>query len=97
MDIVAFAPFRFSPADLNEFAKLASPKLAIGYWTGVERKTERSSDKILVKFHGVDRVLFSFERDKSGLYHMWYHDRDGLFEISKGKSAYECLSAWEKH
>ena len=43
----------------------------------------------------LDRPVFSFERDKRGLYRLFFNDRRGWYCIGTGESAGECLAVWK--
>lgn len=94
MAVVPFSVARFTPDDVTAFNEIAQPKLSRGLWAGVFRQSGRDFDRLSVTFPGVEEPVFSFERDRQGTYHLWYHDRAGSHSIGFGDSAGECLSVW---
>lgn len=95
MSVVQFSVARFTPDDVRSFNEIALPKLKRGLWAAVTRDTGPDFDRISVTFPGVEDPVFSFERDRRGQYHLWYHDRAGSHSIGFGETAEECLSVWQ--
>lgn len=95
MTVVAFSSARFTPADVGEWNAIALPKLQRGLWASVARQTSPEGDKLVVRFPNLDRPVFSFERDKRGLYRLFFNDRRGWYCIGTGESAGECLAVWK--
>ena len=94
MTVVAFCLSRFTPTDIAEFDSIAQNKLKRGLWSSVVRQSGPGYDLINIRFPGVEKPVFSFERDKQGTYNLWYHDRGGSHSIGYGETAAECLAVW---
>lgn len=94
MTVLAFSVARFTPADLDEFHAIALPRLEKGLWAGVARQSGRDFDRIVITLPGVDRAVFSFERDRHGMYALYFHDRGGSHRIGAGYTAAESLAVW---
>jgi hypothetical protein len=94
MNIVTFSPARFTPADIDEFSRVAEPKLRLGHWAAVVRETGRDFDRLHVMLPGVERPVFRFERDRQGCYSLSFNDRSGWYGIGAGASAADCLAIW---
>lgn len=93
--VIPFSIARFTPGDLAVWNRLADDKVRRGLWEPTLRETGRDHDRILVRFPGLDRPAFRFERDRQGQYHLCFNDRRGWHEIGVGNTADECLSVWD--
>jgi hypothetical protein len=94
MTVLAFSPSRLTPADLAAFRAIAEPNIERGLWHSIDRESSRDYDRLLIKLPVLHRVVFSFERDRAGLYHLYFHDEGGRYEIGTGRTAVDCLAIW---
>lgn len=94
MKIIPFTISRFTPDDLAEFGSVADLKLQRGQWAAVLRQSGPGFDRLTITLPGVDRPVFSFERDRRGAYRLRFNDRAGWYDIGSGDTAAECLSVW---
>jgi hypothetical protein len=93
MTVVAFTT-RFTPDDLSAFDAIAWRHITTGVWSHVSRQTHADSDQVLVYLPLLDRPVFRFERDRSGIYRLWFHGGSGPQIVATGTTAAECLSIW---
>ena len=96
MTVLAFSLARFTPSDLAEFNAIAEPNIGRGLWDRINRSTGRDFDRIQVKLPIIDRVVFSFERDRNGHYQLYFHDNDGRHCIGNASTAADCLAIWRR-
>lgn len=94
MTIVPFAQHRFTPSDVEEFMKVAKPRIDARLWSGVMRQSDDDSDAFYVFFYRLNRSVFKFQRTRYGDYLLWFHDRKEWIDISRGDTAQECLGIW---
>ena len=94
MTVLTFSRAQLSPDDLAVFDAIATPNLERGLWSGIQRRTGRDYDRLLVTFPQNDQVLFSFERDREGTYRLFVHDRGDQHCIGTGRRAADCLAIW---
>src|SRR4051812_35472757 len=94
MTVLTFSRAQLSPADLAVFDAIATPNLERGLWSGIQRRTGRDYDRLLVTLPQIDDVLFSFERDREGTYRLFFHDRSDRHCIGTGRSAADSLAIW---
>jgi hypothetical protein len=94
MTVLTFSRAQLSPDDLAAFDAIATPNLERGLWSGIQRRTGRDYDRLLVTFPQNDQVLFSFERDREGTYRLFVHDRGDQHCIGTGRRAADCLTIW---
>lgn len=95
--VIPFSLARFSPNDIAVWNRLADDKVRRGLWQPTSRTSTAEADRIEVRFPGMDRPAFRFERDRAGRYRLSFNDRRGWHEIGAGASADECLSVWDNY
>jgi hypothetical protein len=91
MTVVPFVA-RFTPTDIGDFYRLAAPKLRTGSWGGVARCSGDSFDRLVVLSPGCDQPAFTFERDRTGSYHLWIHQGKRRACQLRSETALDCLN-----
>lgn len=94
MSIIPFARHRFTPADVEEFMKVARPRMEAGLWAGFMRESSKDGDSFYVFFSRLNRPIFKFHRTQFGDYLLWFHNKNEWMDISRGETAQECLGIW---
>ena len=95
MTVIPFAQHRFTPADVEEFMKVARPRMEAGLWAGFMRESSKDGDSYYVFFAHNNRSIYRFSRDSNGTYELFFNDqRTGWYRFSHGETAEECLSVW---
>lgn len=94
MSVIPFAQHRFTPADVEEFMKVARPRMEVGLWAGFMRESSKDGDSFYVFFSRLNRPVFKFHRTQFGDYLLWFHNKTEWFDISRGETAQECLGIW---
>ena len=96
MSVIPFSRARFTPADVAVFIEIALPRLADGRWALISRNSGAWGDRFAVTLPGQTIPTFTLERDRRGVYALYFHDREEAVLIGKADSAAECLWVWAR-
>lgn len=91
-EIIPFAPYRFTPADMALWQRIAAQQIRRGLWHDVARQTDAGQDQLLVRFPGMETPILRLLRDRQGEYRMSFHDRTGWYEFRHADNAAACLA-----
>lgn len=91
-EIIPFAPYRFTPADMALWQRMATEQIRRGLWHDVTRQTDAGQDQLLVRFPGLEAPILRLVRDRHGVYCMSFHDRTGWYEFRRASTAAACLA-----
>jgi hypothetical protein len=82
-----------TPNDIKAFYRLAAPNLRSGCWGSVRRHCSGACDCLEVHLPCKDDPILAFERDRCGIYHLWWHLEERERQQLKSGDAHQCLMA----